>query len=224
MTSIQEKGFIDEIGQFGVRQDSLSQIIGIKQKEIESLKLRCNKLEEEKGNSILELKQTQVMSSEQLEKLSNLETKQDLLEIENTETMNRLIESENKNSDLDKQCKMLQEETVVLQSKALNLSNELKEVEHKSKTEENGEISRLIDSTKDYEYKLGLIEEENTKLKLKILALQSNQNDSYNQQNQKHREHSFELQSMKNEHEKMQRFKLEQIRMLEKQVKKTNVV
>ena len=73
MTSIQEKGFIDEIGQFGVRQDSLSQIIGIKQKEIESLKLRCNKLKEEKGNSILELKQTQVMSSEQLEKLSNLE-------------------------------------------------------------------------------------------------------------------------------------------------------
>ena len=137
------------------------------------------------------------MSTEQLEKLFDLEKKQDLLEIENTETMNRLIESEKKNSDLDKQCKMLKEETAVRQSKASDLSNKLKEVEHKSKTEENGEISRLKDSTKDYEYKLGLIEEENTKLKEKIIALQSNQNDSYYQQNQKNREHSFELQSRK---------------------------
>ena len=57
------------------------------------------------------------MSTEQLEKLFDLETKQDLLEIENTETMNKFIESENKNSDLDKQCKMLQEKTVLRQSK-----------------------------------------------------------------------------------------------------------
>ena len=73
MKSIQEKRTIDEDDQFGDGQDSLRQMIAIKQKEIESLKLRCNALEEEKGNSILELKQTQVMSSEQLEKLSNLE-------------------------------------------------------------------------------------------------------------------------------------------------------
>ena len=72
-------------------------MLAIKQKEIESLQLRCKDLEEEKGNSILELKQTRVMSTEQLEKLFNLETKQDLLEIENTQTMNRLMESENKN-------------------------------------------------------------------------------------------------------------------------------
>ena len=44
------------------------------------------------------------MSSEQLEKLFDLETKQDLLEIENTQTMNRLSEGETKNCELDKQC------------------------------------------------------------------------------------------------------------------------
>ena len=91
LKSIQEKRTIDEDDQFGDGQDSLRHMIAIKQKEIDSIKLRCSELEEEKGHSILELTQTPVMSSEPLEKLSNLETKQDLLEIENTETMNRLI-------------------------------------------------------------------------------------------------------------------------------------
>ena len=109
---IQDKGNIDEIE---AKQDSLRQIKAIKQKEIESLKLRCNTVQEEKENFILELKQTQVMSTE---KLLDLATKQDLLEIENTQTSVGLIESENKNSELDKQGKMLH---VTLQSGALIL-------------------------------------------------------------------------------------------------------
>ena len=57
------------------------------------------------------------------------------------------------------------------------------------------------------------------KLKEEVIELQSDQNDLYNQQNQKSREYGLLRQSMKNEHEKLQRFKLEQIRMLENQVK-----
>ena len=110
---LQDKSNINKDFQFD-NQENMRQMLAIKEKEIESLKHVCDKLEEEKGNSILELKQTQVMSTEQLEKLFDLETKQDLLEIENTKTMNRLIESENKNSELDKQCKMLQQESVTL--------------------------------------------------------------------------------------------------------------
>ena len=122
----------------------MRQMLAIKEKDIESLKHVCDKLEEEKGNSILELRQTQVMSTEQLEKLFDLETKQDLLEIENTKTMNRLIESENKNSELDKQCKMLQQETVMLKSEALDLGNKLKEVEQKYSLVGSGIIVCII--------------------------------------------------------------------------------
>ena len=78
----------------------MMQIVEFKEQEIESLKLICNKLEEEKGNSLLELRQTQVMSTEQLEKLFTLETKQDLLELENKKTLMSLVESENKNKQL----------------------------------------------------------------------------------------------------------------------------
>ena len=120
---------------------------------------------------------------------------------------------------LDKQCKILQEETVMLQSEALDLGNKMKDVEQKSRTEENIVISRLKDSDKDYQYKLQLTEEENIKLKEEIIALQSDKNDLYDQQIQKCREHCCELQSMKNEHEKLQRVNLEQIRMLENQLK-----
>ena len=65
----------------------MRQMLAIQEKEIESLRYICDKLEEEKGASILVLKQTQVMSIKQLEKLFDLETKQDLLEIGNTQTM-----------------------------------------------------------------------------------------------------------------------------------------
>ena len=57
------------------------------------------------------------------------------------------------------------------------------------------------------------------KLKEEIIALQSDQNDLYLQQNQKSKEHILELKSIKNEHDKLQRIKLEQIRNLEKQVR-----
>ena len=58
----------------------MMQIVAFKQEEIEQLILICKKLKEEKLNSLLELKQTQVISTEQLEKLFTLETKQDFLE------------------------------------------------------------------------------------------------------------------------------------------------
>ena len=63
-----------------VEQANMMQIVAFKKEEIDYVILICNKLEEEKLNSLLELKQTQVTSTEQLEKLFTLETKQDFLE------------------------------------------------------------------------------------------------------------------------------------------------
>ena len=215
---IQDKSNINEDIQFD-HQDNMRQMLAIKEREIITLTHICDKLEEEKGNSILVLKQTQVMSTEQLEKLFDLETKQDLLEIENTQTSDRLIESENKNRDLDKQCKILQQESVMLQSEALNLTNKLKEIEEESRFDETREFTRLQESNKDYDKKLILMEEENMTLKEEIVSLKSDQNDLYNRQDQKSREHHLEIQSIKNEHEKLKRTHLEQMRNLENQLK-----
>ena len=198
---IQDKSNINENIQFD-HQDNIRQILAITEKEIMTLKHICDKLEEEKGNSILMLKQTQVMSTKQLEKLFDLEKKQDLLVIENTQTSDRLIESENKNRDLDKQCKILQQESVTLQSEALNLTNKLKEIEEESRFDETREFTRLKESNKYYDKKLILMEEENMILKEEIISLKSDQNDLYNQQDQKSREHHLEIQSIKNEHDK----------------------
>ena len=212
---IQDKGNIHEDFQFD-HHINMRQMLLIKEKEIETLKHICANLEEDKGNSLLVLKQTQVMSTEQLEKLFDLETKQDLLEIENTQTRDRLIESENKNRVLDTQCKILQTESVTLQSEALNLVNKLKEIKEESIIDKTREFTRLKESNKDYDKKLILMEEENMSLKEEIISLKSDQNNLYNQQDQKSREHRLEIQSIKNDHEKLKRTHFKQMRNLEK--------
>ena len=126
--------------------------------------------------------------------------------------MDRLKESENKNRELDKQCKMLQRESVTLQSEALNLVNKLQEIEEESRIDE----TRVKYLNKDYENKL-IIVEENMALKEEIISHKSD----HNQQDQKSREHHLELQSMKNEHKDLKTTYLEKRRNLENQVKKS---
>ena len=101
------------------------------------------------------------------------------------------------------------------------MTNKLKEIEEESRFDETGEFTRLQESNKDYDKNLTLMEEENMTLKEEIISVKSDQNDLYNQQDQKSREHHLEIQSIKNEHEKLKRTNLEQIRNLENQSKKS---
>ena len=99
------------------------------------------------------------------------------------------------------------------------MTNKLKEIEEESRFDETGEFTRLQESNKDYDKKLILMEEENMSLKEEIISLKSDQNNLYNQQDQKSREHRLEIQSIKNDHEKLKRTHFEQMRNLEKQLK-----
>ena len=63
--------------------DSLKQQFCKLERDIQILTNRCNILEKEKQDAVQNLLATQVMSSEQIEKLCILERKQDFLEAEN---------------------------------------------------------------------------------------------------------------------------------------------
>merc|ERR1739838_1258033 len=82
----------------------------VQEEELKRLKLRCEQLAVEKCKALDELKQTQVMSRDQLEKLCNLELKQDLLEVENMQARKNLMKSECKNDELAKNFSVLQNE------------------------------------------------------------------------------------------------------------------
>ena len=80
---------------FMKQQDSLQQEELMKlENEIESLSVKCNILEQERQDAVNELQSTQLMSSDQIEKLCTLERKQDFLEAENEETRAKLMLSQ----------------------------------------------------------------------------------------------------------------------------------
>ena len=99
--------------------------------------------------------------------------------------------------------------------------NKLTKIEEESRIDKTCKFTRLKDSYKEYDNKLILVEEENMTLKEEMISLKSDQNELNNQQDQKSREHHLEIQSTKNEHEKLKRTNLEQIRNLENQSKKS---
>ena len=67
-----------------MRETNVDEIIAV-------LKQKCEQLEEEKGLSMLELQQTQLMSNDQLQRLMNLESKQDLLENNSMQMKDELL-------------------------------------------------------------------------------------------------------------------------------------
>ena len=76
--------------------EKLKHVIHGNEEEIKDLKSKCEKCEQEKLNTDNYFKETQVMSNDQLEKLYNLEKKQDLLEVENSRIKEFLKQSDEK--------------------------------------------------------------------------------------------------------------------------------
>ena len=89
------KNMIDEI-------ENLKHMIQLNEEEIKDLKSKCEQWEQEKLNAVNDLKDTQVMSNDQLEKLCNLEKKQDLIEVENLRIKECLKQSDENNKELTK--------------------------------------------------------------------------------------------------------------------------
>ena len=100
---------IDEI-------EKLKLVIHVNEKEIKDIKLKCQKFEQEKLNAMNDLKDTQIMSNDQLEKLYNLEKKQDLLEVENSRIKECLKQSDEKNNELIKHLNPLRAKIIKLHS------------------------------------------------------------------------------------------------------------
>ena len=94
--------------------DSLKQQFCKLERDIQILTKRCDILEKEKQNAVQNLLATQVMSSEQIEKLCILERKQDFLEAENKQTREKLLNSENELNKLTNQYMELEKSKIAI--------------------------------------------------------------------------------------------------------------
>ena len=65
--------------------------------------MKCKMLEKEKQDAVNSLMTTQLMSTDQIDKLETLERKQDFLEAENRATREKLLFSENEFNKLTNQ-------------------------------------------------------------------------------------------------------------------------
>ena len=73
------------------------------EQDIESLTMKCKMLEKEKQDAVNNLMSTQLMSTDQIDKLETLERKQDFLEAENRATREKLMFSETEFNKLTNQ-------------------------------------------------------------------------------------------------------------------------
>ena len=94
--------------------NSLKQQFCKLERDIQILTNRCNILEKEKQDAVQNLLATQVMSSEQIEKLCILERKQDFLEAENKQTREKLLNSENELNKLTNQYMELEKSKIAI--------------------------------------------------------------------------------------------------------------
>ena len=94
--------------------NSLKQQFCKLERDIQILTKRCNILEKEKQDAVQNLLATQVMSSEQIEKLCILERKQDFLEAENKQTREKLLNSENELNKLTNQYMELEKSKIAI--------------------------------------------------------------------------------------------------------------
>ena len=94
--------------------DSFKQQFCKLERDIQILTNRCNILEKEKQDAVQNLLATQVMSSEQIEKLCILERKQDFLEAENKQTREKLLNSENELNKLTNQYMELEKSKIAI--------------------------------------------------------------------------------------------------------------
>ena len=115
---------------FMKQQDSLQQEELMKlENEIESLSVKCNILEQERQDAVNELQSTQLMSSDQIEKLCTLERKQDFLEAENEETRAKLMLSQKEYNGLTLHYQELQKKKDDIEAANKELLKKVSEME-----------------------------------------------------------------------------------------------
>ena len=115
---------------FMKQQDSLQQEELMKlENEIESLSVKCNILEQERQDAVNELQSTQLMSSDQIEKLCTLERKQDFLEAENEETRAKLMLSQKEYNGLTLHYQELQKKKDDIEAANKELLKKISEME-----------------------------------------------------------------------------------------------
>ena len=115
---------------FMKQQDSLQQEELMKlENEIESLSVKCNILEQERQDAVNELQSTQLMSSDQIEKLCTLERKQDFLEAENEETRAKLMLSQKEYNGLSLHYQELQKKKDDIEAANKELLKKVSEME-----------------------------------------------------------------------------------------------
>ena len=99
------------------------------EQDIESLNMKCKMLEKEKQDAVNNLMSTQLMSTDQIDKLETLERKQDFLEAENKATREKLMFSENEFNKLTNQYYVLEQSKEQLERENHEL---IENIKHKS--------------------------------------------------------------------------------------------
>ena len=146
------------------------------EKDIESLNMRCKMLEKEKQEAVINLMSTQLMSTDQIDKLETLERKQDFLEAENKETREKLMFSENEFNkltnqylELEQSKDQLERENSELVESIMYKSSFLTKLQtEKTSASENNNIEKLDRKIEDLQDKINTLKNEKKELEDKI--------------------------------------------------------
>ena len=146
------------------------------EQDIESLTMRCKMLEKEKQDAVNNLMSTQLMSTDQIDKLETLERKQDFLEAENRATREKLMFSENEFNKLTNQYYELERSKEELERENTQLNADIKQKSaflSKLETEKDfqakqGDIETLDKRIEDLQDKIKTLNVEKTDLEGKI--------------------------------------------------------
>ena len=146
------------------------------EKDIESLNMRCKMLEKEKQEAVINLMSTQLMSTDQIDKLETLERKQDFLEAENKETREKLMFSENEFNkltnqylELEQSKDQLERENSELVESIMYKSSFLTKLQtEKTSASENNNIEKLDRNIEDLQDKINTLKNEKKELEDKI--------------------------------------------------------
>ena len=138
------------------------------------LEQRSEALQEERQRAVEELQQTQLMSSDQIEKLCSLERKQDTLELENINIRQKLESSQTEFFNLNQQFSELQADKKVLTAKYESLLDEHNRLEARETSYQD--ISSLGEKLVGLQGRVEILEDEKKCLEK---ALEDKQNNFY---------------------------------------------
>ena len=151
------------------------------EQDIESLNMKCKMLEKEKQDAVNNLMSTQLMSTDQIDKLETLERKQDFLEAENRATREKLTFSEHEFNKLTNQYYELEQSREQLERENNGLIESIKhksaslgklETEKDFKAEQKN-IDKLDERIEVLQDKIQTLHDEKKKLEDKIILQRS---------------------------------------------------